>query len=54
MNKLQKMGGLAALYEAAAYVVGMVFFMLVVDYSSVVNPLEKVHSLSITRSDYSS
>lgn len=45
MSKLQKVGGLAALYEAAAYVVGMAFFMLVVDYSSVVNPLEKVSLL---------
>jgi len=42
MNKLQKIGGVAALYAAAAYVVGMVGFLLVVDVSSVVDPVEKV------------
>jgi hypothetical protein len=39
---MQKMGGIAALYEAAVYVLGMVFFLLVVDYPSVVDPVEKV------------
>lgn len=42
MRNLQKMGGLAALYEAAAYVVGIVFFIGIVDYSGVVDPLQKV------------
>ena len=42
MRNLQKMGGLAALYEAAAYVLGIVFFIGIVDYSGVVDPLEKV------------
>ena len=42
MNNLQKMGGIAALLEAAAYVLGMVFFIFVVDYASVVDPVEKV------------
>ncbi len=42
MKKLQKMGGIAALYEAAAYVVGMVGFLLVVDISGVVDPVQKV------------
>ena len=42
MNNLQKMGGVAALYEAAAYIVGMVGFLLVVDVSGVADPVEKV------------
>ena len=42
MKNLQKMGGIAALYEAAVYVLGMVFFLLVVDYPSVVDPVQKV------------
>lgn len=40
--KFQKMGGIAALYLAAAYVVGMVGFLLVVDVSGVVDPVKKV------------
>jgi hypothetical protein len=42
MKNLQKMGGIAALYEAAVYVLGMVFFLIVVDYPSVVDPVQKV------------
>ena len=38
----QKIGGLAALYLAAAYVVAMPFFLLFVNYPSVVDPAEKV------------
>jgi hypothetical protein len=36
MKNFQKMGGIAALYEAAAYVLGIVFYMVVLDYSGVV------------------
>lgn len=42
MKNLQKMGGIAALYEAAVFVLAMVFFLLVVDYSGVVDPVQKV------------
>lgn len=42
MKDLQKMGGIAALYEAAAYIVGMVGFLLVVDVSGVADPVEQV------------
>ena len=42
MKNLQKMGGLAALYEALAYIVGIVFFIVVVDYTSVTDPAQKV------------
>ena len=49
MKNLQKWGGLAALYEAAAYIFGMVFFLLIVDYSGVVDPIEKVALLADTQ-----
>ena len=39
---LQKIGGIAALYEAAAYIVGMVGFLTIVDVSGVTNPVEQV------------
>ncbi len=42
MKDLQKMGGIAALYEAAAYVLGIVFFIFVVDYSGVTDPAQKM------------
>jgi hypothetical protein len=42
MKGLQKMGGIAAMYEAAAYIVGMIGFLTVVDVSSVADPVEKV------------
>ncbi len=42
MNNLQKMGGLAALYEAAVYLVAIVFFLIIVDYPSAVDPAQKV------------
>jgi hypothetical protein len=42
MKGLQKMGGIAAMYEAAAYIVGMIGFLTVVDVSSVADPVQKV------------
>ncbi len=42
MRNFQKIGGIAALYEAVAYVVGMLFFIFIVDYSGVVDPIQKV------------
>ncbi|UCG26274.1 MAG: DUF4386 family protein, partial [Chloroflexota bacterium] len=39
---LQRMGGIAALYEAAAYIVGMVGFLTVVDVAGVADPVEQV------------
>jgi hypothetical protein len=38
----QKMGGFAALYLAAAFVVAMPFFLVFVKYPDVVDPVEKV------------
>jgi hypothetical protein len=42
MKNLQKLGGFAALYLAAAYVGGMIFFLVVLDYLNIVNPVQKV------------
>ena len=44
-STLQKLGGFAALFEALAYVIGMVFFMLLID-STATNPTEKVSMLA--------
>ena len=42
MKNLQKMGGFAALYLAAAYLTGIVLFLFVLDYPSIVEPTQKV------------
>lgn len=42
MKTLQKLGGIAALYEAAAYIVGMIGFLAVVNVSSVADPIQQV------------
>jgi hypothetical protein len=42
MKTLQKFGGFAALYLAAAYLIGMVLFLAVLDYPSVTDPAQKV------------
>jgi hypothetical protein len=42
MKTLQKFGGFTALYLAAAYIVGMVGFLAIVDVSSVADPVQKV------------
>lgn len=42
MNQLQKFGGFAALYEALAYVIGIVGFLLVVDMSGLTDPTQRV------------
>ena len=42
MARQQKIGGLAALYLAAAYLVAIPFFLVVVKYQSVVDPAKKV------------
>lgn len=46
MNNLQKMGGFSALMEALIYLAGMAFFLVVVDYLAVTDPLEKVALLA--------
>jgi len=42
MKTLQKFGGFAAFYMAAAYLIGMVLFLVVLDYPSITNPAQKV------------
>ena len=42
MKTLQKLGALAALYLAVAYLSGMVIFIAVLDYPSLTNPAQKV------------
>ena len=42
MKNLQKIGGFAALYLAAAYLTGIVLFLVVLDYPSIVEPAQKV------------
>jgi hypothetical protein len=42
MKTLQKFGGLAAFYLAAAYLAGIVLFLVVLDYPSITEPAQKV------------
>jgi hypothetical protein len=44
MKKLQKLGGIAALYEAGAYLVGFALWVGVLNYSSDLAPAEQVAS----------
>jgi hypothetical protein len=42
MKTLQKSGGLSALYLALAYLIGMVLFLVVLDYPGITDPAQKV------------
>lgn len=42
MKTLQKSGGIAALYMAVAYLMGMLIFLVVLDYPSITDPAQKV------------
>ncbi len=42
MKTLQKFGGFAAFYMAAAHVIGIVIFLAVLDYPSIIDPAQKV------------
>ena len=42
MKTLQKSGGFAALYLAVAYLIGLVLFIVVLDYPGITDPAEKV------------
>jgi hypothetical protein len=42
MKTLQKFGGFAALYLAAAYLIGMTIFLVVLDYPSITDSAQKV------------
>lgn len=45
MKTLQKSGGFAALYMAAAYLIGIILFLVVLDYPSITDPAQKVDLL---------
>lgn len=42
MKTLQKLGGFAALYMAVAHLIGIVIFLVVLDYLSITDPAQKV------------
>ena len=42
---IEKWGGVAALYEALAYIIGMAGFILGVNISEIADPLQKVTAL---------
>jgi hypothetical protein len=42
MKTLQKFGGFAALYMAAAHLIGMVIFLAILDYLNITDPAQKV------------
>jgi len=42
MKTLQKFGGFAALYQAAAHLIGIVIFLVVLDYLSLTDPAQKM------------
>jgi hypothetical protein len=42
MKTLQKYGSFAALYMAAAYLIGMIIFIAVLDYASITDPAQKM------------
>ena len=42
MKTLQKFGGFAALYMAAAHLIGIVIFLVILDYLSITDPAQKV------------
>jgi hypothetical protein len=46
MKTLQKFGGFAALYLAVTYLIGMVIFLVVLDYPSITDPAQKVALLA--------
>lgn len=51
---LQKLGGIAAIYGALAYIITMIVFLAVLDYPNITEPAQKVamivnnHSVVIT------
>jgi len=42
MKTLQKIGGIAALYMAFAHLIGIVIFLVILDYLSITDPAQKV------------
>jgi hypothetical protein len=50
MHSSSRAGGFAALYQAAAYLAGMIFFLALVNYPALSDPLEKVALLQTHQS----
>ena len=48
MKTLQKFGGFAAFYLAAAYLIGIILFIVVLDYLNITDPAQKV-SLNVDK-----
>lgn len=46
MKNLQKVGGMAALYEGVAYIIGIVGFLMVVNLSEITDPVQKVAAIA--------
>lgn len=46
MTQLQKWGGIAALYEALAYIIGIVGFLVVVNVTEIADPVERVAAMA--------
>ena len=42
MKTLQKFGGFAALYMATAHLIGIIIFLIVLDYLSITDPAQKL------------
>jgi hypothetical protein len=42
MHNLQKYGGVSALYMAAAFLIGIVLFLVVLNYPSITDPVQKM------------
>lgn len=48
-NILIKNGGFAAIYEGVAYIIGIVFFLIISDYASISDPIKKLIYMSENR-----
>ena len=46
MNTLRRAGGIAALYEGLAYIIGMIGFLAVVNIGGIADPIEKVNAMA--------
>lgn len=46
MDTFRRAGGIAALYEALAYVIGMIGFLAVIDIGGIADPIEKINAMA--------
>jgi len=42
MKNIRRWGAIAALYEGIAYIIGMLFFLLLLDYTGITDPVTKI------------